>query len=242
MKMDLSEMDLLGKALVDYQTHGKAAVLSVIREDGVADEYPPSALFTLTPDSEIEKIGIAKCRGRTLDVGAGAGRHTLLLQDRGVDVEAIDISEDAVAVMRQRGVKNARRVDVFDLQGVRYDTILMLQHGLGITKTLAGLTRYLTRMTEILAPAGSILADSLDVTRTSNPTHLAYQASLKARGKYHGEMTFRLKYGDQVGEPFEWLHVDFDTLSAVASQTGWSAERVVGESSGDYLCCLRRAV
>jgi hypothetical protein len=66
--------------------------------------------------------------------------------------------------------------------------------------------------------------------------------SVKARGKYLGEMTFRLKYGDQVGEPFEWLHVDFDTLSAVASQTGWSAERLVGESSGDYLCCLRSAV
>jgi hypothetical protein len=67
-------------------------------------------------------------------------------------------------------------------------------------------------------------------------------AKLKARGKNHGEMTFWLKYGDQVGEPFEWLHVDFDALYAVASQTGWSAERLIGESSGDYLCCLRRAV
>lgn len=239
--MDSSAMEPLGKALVDYQAKGKAATLSVIREDGDTGELPAANLFASTLPTDVERIAIENCRGRTLDVGAGAGRHALLLQARGVTVEAIDISEDAVEVMRRRGVKNVRCVDVFELQGDRYDTILMLQHGLGITATMDGLTRFLTRMTEVTAPGGAILAESLDVTRTSNQVHLAYQAWLKTQGKYPGEMTFRLRYGDLVGPPFGWLHVDFDTLSAVAARTGWSAERLMETSAGDYLCCLRRA-
>lgn len=238
--MDVSNMDALGKALADYEANGKAATLYVIREDGVADEYPVSALYRSTLDSEIERMAIATCRGRTLDVGAGAGRHTLLLQERGINVNAIDVSEDAVEIMRKRGVKNVRCIDVFDLHDMPYDTILMLQHGLGVVRNLEGLERFLSRMTNLVAKDGAILADSLDVTRTKNPLHLAYQAFLKASGKYHGEMTFRLKYGDMIGLPFEWLHVDFDTLSVVASRTGWKAERLVETSSGDYLCCLRQ--
>lgn len=236
----MSNMDALGKALADYQANGKAATLSVIREDGIEDEYPVSALFRSSLDSEIERIAIAMCQGRTLDVGAGAGRHTLLLQERGINVDAIDVSEDAVEIMRQRGVKNVRCIDVFDLHGMPYDTVLMLEHGLGIARDLEGLERFLSQITSLVAKDGAILADSLDVTRTKNPLNLAYQASLKTRGKYHGEMTFRLKYGDMIGLPFEWLHVDFDTLSVVASRTGWKAQRLVETSSGDYLCRLRQ--
>jgi SAM-dependent methyltransferase len=214
--------------------------LSVVREDGYTAEYPVAGLFASAIDSEIERRAIELCRGRVLDVGAGAGRHSLFLQSRGVAVEAIDVSAEAVQIMRQRGVRHARCLDVREIQDVGYDTVLMLSNGLGIAQSLSGLGSFLAQMAGIINPGGAILADSLDVSRTSNPNHVAYQASQKAKGKYPGEMTVRLKYGDAVGEPFGWLHVDYATLSALAANTGWKAERLIETEAGNYLCRLAR--
>lgn len=233
-----SAMQPLGDALQDFQATGRAGKLSVVREDGYTDEYPVAGLFSSTLHSDIERIALDECRGRVLDAGAGAGRHSLLLQDRGLTVEAIDISPDAVDVMGQRGIQNVRCEDVLELQDSSYDTILMLSHGFGITKTLEGLARFLTRMPGVMAPGGVILADSVDVSRTNKSIHLAYQESLMAQGKYRGEMTLRLKYADAIGQPFGWLHVDYETLSAMAAETGWNSDRLAETEDGDYLCRL----
>ena len=57
------------------------------------DEIPVETLFRdydSMPPLEHHALDLVK--GRTLDVGAGAGCHSLVLQERGIDVDAIDIS------------------------------------------------------------------------------------------------------------------------------------------------------
>lgn len=235
-----SVMSPLGKALMDYQAAGKSEPLRIVRQDGTIDEYSVVGFFATSLDSEIERTALEMCRGRVLDVGAGAGRHSLLLQTRGISVDAIDVVPEAVEVMCQRGVRQVRCVDVWDLRDNSYDTILMLSHGLGLAATLEGLNRFLHHMKDIVTPDGAILADSLDVRKMSDAADLAYQASLEARGKYRGEMAMRLEYGQMIGNRFGWLHVDFETLSDVAAEAGWTAECLVEAASGSYLCRLSR--
>jgi len=52
--------------------------------------------------------------GPVLDLGAGAGRASLYLQQRGLHVTAIDASPGAVEVCRHRGVADVRLGDVND--------------------------------------------------------------------------------------------------------------------------------
>ena len=54
-----------------------------------------------------DREAIKQARGRVLDIGCGAGRHALHLQDKGLDVTAIDRSPGAVKVCKLRGVKKA---------------------------------------------------------------------------------------------------------------------------------------
>jgi SAM-dependent methyltransferase len=238
--MKREHMDPLGRALTDHLDGEARGPLAIVREDGRREEVPLELFFAREPTSAIEHAALSHCACKVLDVGGGAGRHALFLQRHNVCVGAIDISPLAVDVMKRRGVRCARCMDVFDLTDRKYNTILMLAHGLGITETLDGLERFLRHARDLVAPGGQILAESLDVARTEKPEHLAYQQSVVDAGRYRGEMRFRLEYGGESSAEFGWLHVDFDTVREVADRTGWDAECLLRDEGGDYLCKLTR--
>ena len=114
--------------------------------------------------NDVEKCALAACRGRILDVGAGAGCHSLVLQSRGLDVDAIDISPGCVEVMRRRGVEKSYHRNILDLRNSRYDTVLMLMNGIGISGSLDGLNLFIQHLDTLLAPSGQLLVDSTDLT------------------------------------------------------------------------------
>ena len=134
-KQDRSQ-DPMGRAIADYQKTKTADTLRVFSPMFEEDEMPLQTLFRKYEEMpEIERKALDMARGKVLDVGAGAGCHTLVLQERGVKVTAIDISPLSVEAMRRRGVIDAREQDFFTLEG-RYDTILMLMNGIGIVGTM----------------------------------------------------------------------------------------------------------
>ena len=108
------EKDPMGRAIFDYYHTGKAAKLRVLSSMFYEDEIPVATLFRTFDEMPIqEQKAIELCSGRTLDVGAGSGCHSIILKQRGVDVVAIDISELSVEVMRERGI-DARNINFFD--------------------------------------------------------------------------------------------------------------------------------
>ena len=126
----------MGRAIADYWKNGKAGRLRVFSPMFEEDEIPVATLFRTYEDmSEIERKALDMVKGRTLDVGAGSGCHSLILQQRDVDVTANDISPLSVEIMRERGVKKVLEQDFFTLEG-QYDTILMLMNGIGIVGRL----------------------------------------------------------------------------------------------------------
>ena len=233
------DKDPMGAAIAEYHRTGRAGTLRVFSSQFDEDEIPVEQLFrTLDEMPAIEQRALAMARGKVLDVGAGSGCHALALQEMGKMVTAIDISELSVEVMRQRGVEDARAIDLYDEHFVeRYDTILLLMNGSGIIGNIAGMERFFYRMKQLLRPGGCIYMDSSDLKYLFEEEDGSYL--IDVAGDYYGMVDFRMQYKQVKGEAFDWLYIDFDTLAYYAEQYGFCAELVCQGEHYDYLASLK---
>ena len=129
-------MDPMGRAIAEYWKTKTADRLRVFSPMFEEDEIPLTTLFrSYKSMPKIEQRALDMAKGRILDVGAASGCHSLVPQEHGLDVTAIDISLLSVETMKERGVKKVFEQDFFTLED-QYDTILMLMNGIGIVGTL----------------------------------------------------------------------------------------------------------
>ena len=224
--------DPMGKAIADYWKNGTAGRLSVFSPMFEEDEIPVKTLFRDEDEMpEIERKALGMARGKTLDVGAGAGCHSLILQKRDIDVTAIDISPLSVETMRARGVKKAFEQDFYAHDG-RYDTILMLMNGIGIVGTLNRMPMFFHHLDKILAPGGQLLCDSSDISYVfENEDGIIELPDTD----YFGEINYQMRYQNIIGEPFSWLYVDAKTLRQMAEMHGYGVEIIAEGKHYDYL-------
>ena len=237
--MNAESMDPFGEALQACFNGETGAQITICRDDGLAAVLPASHFFREpSAFTAIECAALEICRGRVLDIGAGAGIHSLELQRRGLQVIAVDISPLAVEVMRRRGVKDALCSDIFKMSAQRFDTLLLLGHGVGMMETLSGLDRFLLHARSLLSDGGQILVDSMDPAMTNDPRNLDYHISNRAKGKYIGEVVMQFEYNHKAGLSCGWLHIDPQTLCEHAAAMGWSCTIVIQLTTGDYLARL----
>ena len=234
-----SEKDPMGRAIADYYAKGKAAKLRVFSSQFDEDEIPVKHLFrTYDGMSPIEQAALQLAQGKILDCGAGSGCHALALQDMGKEVSAIDISPLSVEVMEKRGVKSVQQADLFNLAAVQeYDTVLMLMNGSGIIGKVDNMEKFFTKMKQILKPGGVVYMDSSDLKYLFEDEDGSFAIDLA--GDYYGQVDFRMQYKQIRGDTFDWLYIDFQTLSLYASQYGFKAELVQEGEHYDYLAALR---
>ena len=57
---------------------------------------------------------------------------------------------------------------------------------------------------------------------------------------YYGEVDFQMQYKNVKGNSFDWLYIDFQTLSLYAAENGFKAELVKEGTHYDYLAKLSR--
>ena len=236
--MDAKAVEPYGLALLDFFGGDASAKVIVHRDDGEKGDLPVSIFFREPSGfSAIEQRALDLCRGRVLDAGAGAGCHSLDLQERGVSVCAIDISPQAVEIMRKRGVREVECADLLEYRGGPFCTILMMLRSIGMVEDLCGLDRFLAHVHDLLPPDGQIVFDSLDVRCTSNPRRLAYQEAIRQAGRHVGEGRIRFEYKGLIGPFAGWLRVDPQTLSEHAGERGWACRVILQEEVG---CCTKR--
>lgn len=230
--------DPMGTAIADYHRTGRAGTLRVFSSQFDEDEIPVEQLFrTFTEMPVIEQQALTLSTGRILDVGAGSGCHALALQEMGKEVTAIDISELSVEVMQERGVKDARAIDLYDERFTeQYDTILLLMNGSGIIGNIEGMERFFLRMKLLLKPGGCIYMDSSDLKYLFEEEDGSFLIDIA--DDYYGLVDFRMQYKQVKGESFDWLYIDFDTLAYYAEQYGFTAEMVCEGEHYDYLARL----
>ncbi len=229
-----------GLALLDFFQGKTSAAVVVHDQDGETEVVPARVFFRERGEfSALEEAALDLCRGRVLDVGAGAGCHSLVLQERRLSVCAIDVAPEAVEVMRERGVRDVRCADVFGFQAEAFDTLLMLMNGIGVVGSLAGLQRFLRYVKRLVKPEGRILLDSYDPGSDASEGGIGGTGG-RGAGRYIGEMRFQLEYEGRRGPTVEWLFVDFETLADRAAREGWFAEIIWQEEEGHYLARLTR--
>lgn len=230
--------DPMGAAIRDYQSKGKASRLRVLSSMFDEDEMPVTHLFrTFNQMPRLEQKALSMAKGRVLDIGAGAGCHALALQERGLEVKAIDISPLSCEVMKERGVKDAECVNLFNpqLQG-KYDTLLLLMNGTGIAGKLNRLSMLLNRLKELLAEGGQILIDSSDLKYIYENEDGSMDIDLNA--PYYGEVDYQMQYKNIKGEPFDWLYTDPMLLASISKQCGLNCEIVEEGENYDFLARL----
>lgn len=234
------KMDPMGRAIADYWKTMKADRLRVFSPMFEEDEIPLTTLFRkYKAMPEIERKALDMATGKTLDVGAGSGCHSLVLQEKGIDVTAIDISPLSVETMKERGVKKVMEQDFFSMQG-KYDTILILMNGIGIVGTLEGLPKFFRQLDNILAPGGQVLCDSSDISYVFEDED--GMIDIPNEMDYFGEHSFQMQYKDTIGEPFNWLYIDADTLKQKAGRCGYIVEVVAEGEHYDYLARITKRV
>lgn len=201
------------------------------------DEIPVPTLFRTYDEMPIqEQEAIKLCRGRVLDVGGGSGCHSVELKKRGHEVVAIDISEQAVEVMLDRGI-DARNLNFFDETFCeKFDTILLAMNGIGIVGKIENLPDFFKSIRRLLAPGGQVLLDSSDIKYIFTDEDGSMVIDLASN--YYGEVDYKMRYRDSCGEKFYWLYIDFDTLDMYATEHGFRCEKCIDGEHYDYLARL----
>jgi SAM-dependent methyltransferase len=230
----------LAAALVDHYRTGRSRRVAATRADGVCFAIETEEYFTLEGElADLDAIALDRCRGRVLDVGAGAGRHALALQARGLEVVAIDVSPICTELCRARGVRDARTFDVMQLSSEpelgRFDTVLFGMQTIGVAGGVAPLIRLLERLQTCLAVDGQILVDS---SALREPWE-GESADDSARA---GEIVLSTRYRGQFGEPFPWLYLSAAHLGEIATSAGLESSVLATVDGGEFLAALERKV
>jgi len=234
--------DLFGKAMFDFQTQNSPEDIITETSISEADEMSIDYLFRSYDEMpKIEQKALQLASGKILDVGCGAGSHSLSLQnDRNLEVTSIDISKNAIETCRLRGVKNARVENILDFEGKKFDTIILLMNGVGIFGKLENCNMYLTKLKSLLNPEGQILLDSSDIIYMFDEDEDGGKW-IPSNTEYYGELIFNISYKGEKEEPFEWLYLDYNTLQNAAIANGLKCELILEGDHFDYLAKLSLA-
>lgn len=224
----MKAMDLFANALWRYYETGRADFRNE-RDDGYPGREDISWYFTTYrefPDHEKQALKFA--RGRVLDIGCGAGRHSLYLQSRGLRVTAIDASPRIVELASARGVKDTRVVNAcgkLPFRSGEFDTIILFGNNLGICGTSVRFRRMLRELYRVSSPRGRILATTR-MPSTTNPAHRRYLRQNLRRGRAIGQIRVRLVFKGRRGAWFELLLLAPTDLMQFAAAARWELVQV----------------
>lgn len=231
--------DLMGKAIWDFYHHENPEDLQTETSISELDELPVAYLFRNFEEmNTIERKALELSKGKTLDIGAGAGSHALYLQnERDLEVTALDISPKSVEVCRLRGIRSAVAENMLTFSGENYDTILLLMNGTGIFQSLKVIDIYLKKLHSLLNENGQILIDSTDILYMFDEDEDG-GVYIPAEG-YYGELDYIVHYKGESEDPIKWLYSDFNTLKNASENNGFKIEKILQEEDS-YLARLTK--
>lgn len=229
----------MGRAIWDYFKNENPEDLQTETSISELDELPVEYLFRDFEEmNKIEQKALKLSQGKVLDIGAGAGSHSLYLQnERNLDVTALDISPKSIEVCQLRGIQKAVAQNMLEFSGETFDTILLLMNGTGIFQSLNVIDIYLQKLYSLLNKNGQILIDSTDILYMFD-TDEDGGVLIPANG-YYGELDYIVHYKNESEDPIKWLYLDFNTLQNAAANNGFKIEMIL-QDEDSYLARLTK--
>lgn len=224
--------DPFGRAIRDFHYDEQDAPL-VQRDGEWAREHPIAAFYfgDLDPGSDRSEFLTSWVDGPLLDMGAGAGRDTLHFQER-FETVAIEVSDHLVETMRERGVRDARRADMFALRDTferdRFRSAFAWGTQVGLAGSMQALREFLDDLTFVTTPNGTVTFDCYDPERSDLDDMLGYRAD-PTPGLAFRVMHF--EYEGDIGETLLFRLFGPDRLREVASATDWRVTEIRYDSA-----------
>lgn len=237
----MSAFEAFGKGMIAYY-QGDRLPFHIYRDDGYVDEHSFDQYFSEYDHwPEHEKKALKHVKGRVLDIGCGAGRHSLWLQERGIDVVAIDVSRLAVEVTKSRGVENSMVMSAVNLcfRPGSFDTVLLMGNNFGIAANVQATGEMLRELYQITTRKGRVVATCHDPHMTDNPAHLRYHELNRKSGRPIGQATLRIEYKGEFGDWFDLLMVGPREMEEIARAAGWKTIKLYKEAD-DYAAVLSK--
>ncbi|MEO5911908.1 MAG: methyltransferase domain-containing protein [Pelobium sp.] len=222
-------LDIYGSFLKDFYLNKLKGEVLLHNNYGEAEELPVTSFFRAEEDMpDVEIFALNLCVGKILDIGAGTGCHSTILQRNGFDVTAIELSVGACELMKIRGVQKIVNQDVMGYPEMGYDTLLLMMNGIGFCGYIEDLKLFLHHAKNLVKPDGQILFDSSDVS-------YLYEDDLPETDSYYGEIDYQYEYNDEKGEWFSWLYIDEDLMRTIAAECGWKLQVIYQDEDDHYL-------
>jgi SAM-dependent methyltransferase len=229
--------------LLAQHQKGSPTAEIIERDDGYIDtgSEPGSYFLEYSQWPATEQQALQFARGRVLDIGCGAGRHSLYLQQQGHDVTGIDASPGAVKVCKARGLKKALArpisdIDKFDREA--FDTIVMLGNNFGLFGSALNAKRLLKELHRITSADARIIAGTRNPYSTGDPNHLAYHRWNRQRGRMPGQFRMRARFERAIGPWFDYLFVSPDEMTRLLEDTEWRIEECLGADGPNYFAII----
>ena len=235
--------DTFGLYLMDAH-RGKNVLHIIERDDGHINANPNSTRTYLSdhPDwPPAEQQAIAYAHGTVLDLGCGAGRHSLHIQRLGHRVLAADISPLAVKVAEERGVKHATVADASTIEpGEMIDTVLLLGNGFGVYGTPQNAKHQLTRLHGFTSDDATVIMDTVDPHATDNPSHTEYHRKNIRQNRLVGQIRLRHRHQVYASPWFDFFMTSIEETRAILEDTGWSMEQLINPQGPHYWATLKK--
>jgi SAM-dependent methyltransferase len=236
--------DAHGRMIYDYFVGRPLGVEIVERDDGFINSGAGGAYLSQYKDWPArEKSAIRVAKGRVLDIGCGAGRHSLFLQAKRLEVTGIDVSPLAIRVCKARGLKDARLMSINDVGPSlgKFDTILMLGNNFGLFSNKIKARVLLRRFLKMMNPKGRIIAESLEIYKPPvDSAHRRYHLMNKRRGRMPGQVKIRIRYRSLATPWFDYLLASKKEMKEILKGTGWRAKRFFSSKGPSYIAIIER--
>ena len=244
MKKLKPEEDAFGQEIWAFHKGERTSEI-VERDDGYFDASPngPRMYFSEFEDWHlVDRKAMEFVKGRVLDIGCGAGRHSLYLQKKGFDVLGIDSSPLAIKVCKLRGLKKAKIMSIEDanFKPDSFDTIIMMGGNFGLFGGFKKARRLLRKFHRMTSRNGLIIASTRDTYKTDNPDHLEYHRLNKEKGRMGGQLRIRIRFRKYVGRWFDYLIVSKKEMREILRGTGWKIKKFIDSDDSEYVAIIEK--
>lgn len=240
-----TEEDALGQEIWAYYK-GREVLEIWERDDGYisASSTEPKRYFSEYEDWPLhEKKAMEFVKGKVLDIGCGACRHSLHLQRKGFDVLGIDSSPLAVNVCKLRGMTRAKVISIEDMifKPSSFDTIIMLGNNFSLFGSFRKARRLLRKLHRVTSRNALIIAETRDPYKTDNPAYLEYYELNKKRNRMSGQLRSRVRFEKFASKWFDWLMVSKEEMKEILNGTRWKVKEFIDSENSQYIAIIEKS-